>query len=75
MVWPKGSKRVCRNDAINEGKILEMKRGKLNEEVQGKIPGADGSAWVKVHSWDQVVRSSKHVCKGGGPQASVSIVI
>lgn len=33
MVWLKGFKRVCRNDVINEGKILEMKRGKLNEEV------------------------------------------
>lgn len=48
MVWLKGTKRVCRNDAIDEGKLLGMKRGELNEEVQDTW-----SRWISLGKGSQ----------------------
>lgn len=48
-----------------------MRRGKLSEEAQGRLPEAGGSDWAKVLSQDQIPRSSECVCvmvKGHGLQ-------
>lgn len=52
-----------------------MRRGKLSEEVQGKLPEAGGSDWAKVLSQDQIPRSCECVCDGEGPWTSASVML